>query len=55
LLKPRAFFTAWSSLQLNDKDPFAVMVEILSRINQAETVEDFEALAKLLVRQTSLH
>jgi transposase len=49
------FYSLVITAKLNDKDPFAVMVEILSKINQAETVEDFEALAKLLVRHTSLH
>ena len=31
--------------------PFAVMVEILSKINQATTIEDYESLAKLLVKE----
>ena len=49
------FYSLVITAKLNGKDPFTVMVEILSRINQASTVEDFEALAKLLVRKSSLH
>ncbi|MDZ4662958.1 MAG: hypothetical protein SGJ18_15200 [Pseudomonadota bacterium] len=43
------------TVKVTGKDPFPVLVEMLGKINQAETVEDFEALSKLLVRQTSLH
>ncbi len=49
------FYSLVITAKLNDKDPFAVLVEILSKINQAETAEDFETLTKLLVRQPSLH
>ena len=48
------FYSLVITAKLNGKDPFVVMVEILSKINRASTIEDFEALAKLLVRQSSL-
>jgi transposase len=49
------FYSLVITAKLNGKDPFTVMVEILSKINRATTIEDFEALAKLLVRHSSLH
>jgi transposase len=49
------FYSLVITAKLNGKDPFTVMVEILSKINGATTIEDFESLARLLVRQTSLH
>ena len=49
------FYSLIITAKLNEKNPFDVMVEILSKINQAQTIEDYERLAKLLVKQPSLH
>ena len=48
------FYSLVVTAKLNEQDPFQAMVEILSKINQAQTIEDFEALAKILVKRTSL-
>ena len=37
--------------KLNGKDPFNVMTEILKKLPSAETVDDFEALARLLISE----
>jgi transposase len=38
--------------KLNNKDPFSVMTEIFRRLPDAETIDDYEKLAKLLVNST---
>ena len=49
------FYSLIITAKLNDKNPFEVMVEILSKINHAKSIDDYEQLAKLLVKQPSLH
>lgn len=49
------FYSLVITAKLNDKNPYDAMVDILSKINCAETIDDYERLAKLLVKQPSLH
>jgi len=49
------FYSLVVTAKLNGKDPFEAMVETLSQINQASTVEDYERLAKILVNKPALH
>ncbi len=49
------FYSLIITAKLNDKDPFAVMVEILNQINRAESIDDYERLAGLLVKRPNLH
>ncbi len=49
------FYSLMVTAKLNDKNPFDVMVAILKEINHAETVEDYERLAMLLVKRPTLH
>ena len=37
--------------KLNNKDPFVVMTELLRELPSAETIDDFEKLARLLVNK----
>ena len=39
--------------KLNDKDPFAVMTEIFRKLPAAQTIDDYEKLASLLVKSPS--
>ncbi len=36
--------------KLNDKDPFKVMTEILSQLPCAKSIDDYEKLARLLIK-----
>ncbi|MBK9039677.1 MAG: transposase domain-containing protein [Bdellovibrionales bacterium] len=38
--------------KLNEKDPFEVLAEILRLLPSADTIEDYERLASLLVKKT---
>ena len=49
------FYSLVITAKLNGADPFEAMVSILSQINKAETIDDFERLAKMLVKKPSLH
>lgn len=49
------FYSLVITAKLNDKNPFDVMVAILKGIDAAETIEDFERLAALLVKRPALH
>ena len=49
------FYSLALTAKLNDKNPFDVMVEILSGINRADSIDDYERLAKLLVKRPNLH
>jgi transposase len=49
------FYSLIITAKLNGKNPYEVMVEILKQINHAESIDDFERLARLLVKRPSLH
>lgn len=49
------YYSLVVTAKLNEKNPYETLVAILNGINQAKTIDDYEALAKLLVKQTSLH
>lgn len=49
------FYSLVITAKLNDQDPFEVMVQILTELPRAETIEDFEKLAALLVRKPTLN
>ena len=49
------FYSIIVTAKLNDKNPFDVMVAILREINQAESIDDYERLASLLVKRLNLH
>lgn len=49
------FYSLIITAKLNDKNPFDAMVAILKDINEAETIQDFERLAALLVKRPTLH
>lgn len=49
------FYSLAVTAKLNDKNPFDVMVEILNGINSADGIDDYERLAKLLVKRPTLH
>ena len=36
--------------KVNDKDPFKVMTEVFKRLPAAETIDDYVALADLLIK-----
>jgi transposase len=49
------FYSLVITAKLNDKDPYEVLVKILKALPLANTIDDFEALAKLLVIKPQLH
>ena len=49
------FYSLVITAKLNDKNPFEVMVEILNQITSAESIDDYERLARLLVKRPNLH
>lgn len=49
------FYSLVVTAKLNGVDPYDALVEILRQINHAETIDDFERLAKILVKKPSLH
>jgi len=48
------FYSLVITAKQNDKDPFEVMTEIFNELPKAETIEDFEKLARLLVRKSAV-
>lgn len=48
------FYSLVITAKLNDKDPYEVLVKIMRALPLASTIDDFEALAKLLVIKPQL-
>lgn len=48
------FYSLAITAKLNDKDPYEIMKSILQKINAAKTIDDYENLAKLLVRTSTV-
>jgi transposase len=48
------FYSLVVTAKLNKKNPFEVMVEILNGINGAKTIDEFERLARLLVKSPTV-
>ena len=49
------FYSLVITAKLNGKDPFEVLTQILRALPQAETIDEFEKLAALLVIKPTLH
>jgi transposase len=49
------FYSLSVTAKLNDKDPYEVMKAILQKISSAQTIDDYEKLAKLLVKTSNVN
>jgi transposase len=49
------FYSLTVTAKLNEKNPFEALVMILNEINSANSIEDYERLAGLLVKRPALH
>lgn len=48
------FYSLMVTAKLNEKDPYEAMVKILTELPLAQSIDDYEKLTELLLRQSIL-